>query len=260
VAFWDLGIASIVVKNAPKYRRIIEPYADNGTLSTYLKKKPPKEHVVNIVDEVKFGILTFIQGMTGSDKAALKSKDWVASPETFDQVVAITAVDGPDLFYRFFYMNMFAVRQKDPEAAPLFDWLKFGSDGRGMLFKLPTVRVGLKRATITNEDPLSVLRSASGADTFALVLPSLPEDIEAAEAALKGISSPFFFSKKSKSNDELLESVKQNSGSMFVSSEAASTIMMATLEIRTNYEGKLKPLEVMAGANDMGVTVDAMQN
>lgn len=242
MAFGEIGFAKQIALNAPKYKNIIEPFGDNGTLALYLGKKKPQQHTVNIEDETMFTIMSFIQTLSAADKKRLKGFDWVGSLETFDQVVAITAIEGAELFYRYFYLNKFAAKSKDPEAPPAFDYLKLNQDYKNMLYGLPTMRVGLKPVTLTNEDPLTVMGTGS-AGAFSVLLPKKPEHIDAVESRLGNFSGEFFYAKKSTSNDDLFESVAINGDSMNISTFAASSIMMAQFEVRTNYDSKMSALE-----------------
>ncbi len=237
MAFGELGIAKTIAMNAPKYRRIVEPFADQGTVALFSGMKKPKEHIVNIADETTFALMTFIQNLSAADKKKLKGYDWLAAPETFAAALAINAVDGSDLFYRFFYLKQFGVKAKDPETPPAFDYLKRGHDMAKMLFTLPVAKVGLKKATLTNDDPISVIAAAGGADTFLILTPP-PAEIEAVESRLGGLSANYFYAKKSQSNDDLFAAVDAAGDGAFVSTFAASTIMMATMEVRTNYQPK----------------------
>jgi len=128
MAFGELGIAKTIAMNAPKYTRIVEPFADMGTVALYPGMKKPKEHIVNIEDETIFQIMLFMQGYSAADKKALKSFDWVASQETFDAALAISATEGAEHFYRFFYLKKFGVKAKDPEQPPTFDALRLGDE------------------------------------------------------------------------------------------------------------------------------------
>jgi len=243
MAFGELSIAKQIALNAPKYKKIVEPFGDYGTIALYPGKKKPKEHIVNIEDETIFAVMSLMQSMTSTDKKRLKQYDWIASPETFEAVLAINATEGTDLFYRFFYLKKFGVRSKDPEQPPTFDYLKIGHDMKSMLYTLPVARIGLKNVTLTNEEPISVVNGVSGPDTFVILTPKKPEHAEAIESKLASMSAQFFYAKKSMSNDDLFLSVDQNSNDkMIVSTFAASSIMMAQMEIRTNYESGLAPL------------------
>tara|TARA_R110001583_G_scaffold34551_1_gene115870 strand:- start:19782 stop:20540 length:759 start_codon:yes stop_codon:yes gene_type:complete len=242
MAFGELAIAKQVALAAPKYRRLVEPFGDYGTLALYPGKKKPKEHIVNCADETVFAIMSLLQSMTAGDKKRLKQYDWAASPETFDAAVSISATEGLELFYRYFYLKKFAAKAKDPEAPPAFDYLKLGHDMRAMLYTLPVARVGLKGVSLTNDDPISLLGNG-GPDTYMILLPKTPEHIAAVEGRLGGLGARFFYAKKSMSNDDLFESVAANSGAMIVSTFAASSIMMAQMEVRTNYASRLTPLQ-----------------
>jgi len=246
MAFMVPGIAKDIIEKAPKYKRIVEPFGDGGTLALYSEKKKPKEHIVNIEDEILFNLMLFIQGLSSADKKRLKSFDWVSSPETFDSVLAINAVDGPDLFYRFFYLKHFGVKAKDPEQPPTYDWLTLGESAKKILDDLKSQRMGLKKVTLLNEDPIGVMSKGGGSDTFLVLLPKKPEHIDAVEARLNGMGGNFFYAKKSKSNDILFEDVAKNPN-MFVSTLTASTIMAGTMEVRTNYESKqIQPIDLQA--------------
>jgi len=249
MAFGDLGIAKTIAMNAPKYRKIVEPFADGGTMAMYLAKKKPKEHIVNVEDETLFALYSFIQALSAADKKNLKSRDWVSSPEAFDQALAITATEGADLYYRYFYLKAFGVKAAEPDADPAYDWLSLGNDHKAVLFTLPVARIALKNVTLSNDDPMTVLASASGADTLLVLTPKTPEQIDAVEAKLGSISASFFYAKKSKSNDDIFAAVDSLGSSMNISAFAASTIMMATIEARTNYDSGLVPLESMGAAN-----------
>jgi len=246
MAFGELSIAKIIAMNAPKYNKIIEPFADNGTVAMYPGMRKPKQHIINIEDETIFNVMLFMQSHSPADKRDLKKRDWVASQETFDTVLAINAIEGKDLFYRFFYLKKFGVKSKDPEQDPTFDYLKNGHNMSSILFTMPSAKVNLKKATLTNDDPLSVI--SGGAGTFTVLTPKKPEHIDAVEVKLSGIGGDYFYAKKSKSNEELFEEV---GGDVIISSFAASSIMMATMEVRTNYEHKsreklkiLEPVEI----------------
>jgi len=248
MAFGELGIAKVIAMNAPKYTKIVEPFADGGTVAMYPGMKKPKQHIVNIEDETIFNLMLFLQGHTPTDKKNLKGMDWVASAETFDTVLAMNETEGSGLFYRFFYLKKFGVKSKDPEADPIFDYLKIGHDMKSIIFTLPVAKVSLKKATITNDDPMSLL--GGGAGTFTILNPKTPEQIDSVESKLQGIGGDYFYAKKSKSNDDIFEAV-DNKGTSFISTFAASSIMMATMEVRTNYEHKsrekLKILEPIEG-------------
>jgi len=234
MAFGELGIAKVIAMNAPRYTRLVEPFADGGTVAMYPGMRKPRQHIVNIEDETIFNIMLFMQTHTLADKKNLKARDWVSSAETFDAALAMNATEGPDLFYQFFYLKKFGVRSKDPEVPPTYDYLKLGHDMGKIIFTLPGARVSLKKATLTNDDPLSVALGGSG--TFTILTPRKPEHIEAVESRLAGISGEFFYAKKSMSNEDIFAAV--DAGGPFISTFAASSIMMATMEVRTNYQHK----------------------
>lgn len=254
MAFGDMSMAKTVAMNAPKkIRRIVEPFADRGTIAMFPGMKKPKEHLVNIEDEVLFAVYTFIQALGPADKKRLKGFDWIASPETFDAALAITATEGPELYYQFNYVGKFGKRSLDPEAQPTFDFLRFGHDMSAILFSLPITKFGLKKVTLINEEPLSVMAGAGGSDTFLILAPGTPEQVEAVESRLAGVSANYFYAKKSMSLDELFESVA-SAGDTIISAFTASSIMMATMEVRTNYEHKsankltvVLPIEELGG-------------
>ncbi len=254
MAFGDLSMAKTVAMNAPKpIRRIVEPFADRGTIAMFPGMKKPKDHLVNIEDEILFEIYLFIQTLSAGDKKRLKSFDWIGSPETFDAALAITATEGPELYYRFNYVKQFGKRSLDPEALPTFDFLRFGQDMSAILFTLPMTKFGLKKVTLLNEDPLAVMAGAGGgADTFMILAPGTPEQVEAVEAKLP-VSASYFFAKKSKSLDELFESAASAGDKVVVSTFASSSIMMATMEVQTNYEHKsANKLTVVPAIEDLG--------
>ncbi len=257
MAFGELGIAKTVAMNVPKkIRRIVEPFGDRGTVALFPGMKRAKEHLVNVEDETLFAIFSFIQTLNSADKRQLKGFDWVASPETFDAALAITATEGAELYYKFNYTGRFGERAADPEEPPTLNDLRFGHDMKNILFTLPATRVGLKRVTLTNEDPLSVLNAAGGGGpgTFLVLVPHTPETVEAVEGRLGSLTTNYFYAKKSASNEELFEAVDAAVGSdVVVSTFADSTIMSATMQVRTNYEHKpanklvvLEPIEEIA--------------
>lgn len=238
MALGVLGIGKTVAMNSPKYTRIVEPFGDGGTFALYLAKKPPKTHLVNLEDETLFALYTFAKEHTAVDKRTLKGYDWVSSPETFDKVAAIAATDGPELYYRFFYLKKFAAKSKDPEAPPAYDWLKLGHDMGSIIYGLPVEKVGLKKVELVLGDPLVAMAGASGADTFVILAPKTPEQVDAVESRLP-LSSPFFYAKKVKDTQVLFDDATTVGDRMVVSHMAASSIMMATMELRTNYDTKL---------------------
>lgn len=231
-------VAKMIAANAPKYRRIVEPFGDGGTFALHLEKRRPAEHVVNFEDEMLFALMTFIQQLSAADRSRLKSFDWTGSEETFDKVVAIAATEGAEFFYRYFYLKEFGIMGKDMAEPPMFDWLRRGEDMRAMLYELPVTKIGLRNTTLVQGDPMALVQSG-GADTFLILLPVTPEQAAAVEGRLGSISSPFFYARKSGSNEALAQSIAQASGNVVVSSFSAASIMMATMEVRTNYPNKL---------------------
>jgi len=244
MGYKSLGIAKTIFEHAPKYTRIVEPFADNGTAALFLAKKPPKEHIVNLFDETSFILLSFIQNLSGSDKAALKGFDWVGSQETFDKVVSINATDGADFFYSFFYLKHFSIKQKDPEATPLFDLLKNGESAEKVLRALPTQKASLKKTTLVNDDPMAVFSKYSGSGNFLILAPKTSEDIDAVSGKLGSISADFFFAKKVIDNQTLFDDAAKN-GQLKTSTINAATIMVATMEVVTNYDNKLNNITEM---------------
>lgn len=237
--------AKLITRNAPKgVDRWVEPFGDNGTVALYLEKKKPKAHLLNIEDEILFSMFTFVQSASSSQLKQLKGFDWIGSPETFDSVLAISATEGPEAFYRFLYLKHFTMRVlgADPEATPLFDFSKFGEDASGKLLGLPLMRVGLKKVTIVNGEPSSVM----GESGFLILLPSGAEQVETVKTGLSGISSPHMFIAKGEF-PVAVEDARQMPNKN-VTTFAAATIMMATMEVVWNYDSKLEPLpeEVLA--------------
>jgi len=143
-----------IADNSPKYVRIVEPFGDGGTFALYLAKKPPKTHLVNIEDETLFPLYVFVKEHTAADKRTLKGYDWVSSPETFDKVMALTATDGPELYYRRSYMMKFGIKAKDPDTPPAYDWLKLGHDAGSVIYDLPLKKFGLKKVELALGDPI----------------------------------------------------------------------------------------------------------
>jgi len=245
VAFGELNISGAIARNAPKYTRIVEPFGDSGTFALYTKKKKPKEHVVNIEDEVRFNLFLFLQNHSASDKRRLKTFDWVSSPQTFENVLKITATEGADLYYRFFYLSKFGIKSKEEGVEPTYDPLKFGKDHKNIIFTLPVQKVGLKNVTLISEDSVNVINSGNG---FYILVPKTPEQMEAVEKKLP-LPQDFFYSKKSVDVEQLLESAEDQS--LFVSQFAQSSIMMQTMEVRTNFE--TKNLQLITPLNSDGV-------
>ncbi len=234
MAFGDLAISKTIAMNAPKYSKVIEPFGDSGTFAMYPGKKKPKEHILNIEDEIIFSIYNFLQSHTGSDKSKLKKMDWVSSIETFTSVLAIKATEGADLFYRFFYLKKFGVRSKEEGVDPTYDALKYGKDMGNIIYLLPSQKVGLKGVTIINGDPLSAI---SGSGGFMILAPKKPEHVESVDKQMP-LSGDFFYAKKAKDNETMMEAAN-SAGASFVTHFAQSAIMMGTMQVTTNYETKL---------------------
>lgn len=235
-------LAKTILAKAPKYRRIVEPFGDGGTLALELAKKRPKEHVVNVVDEALFLALDFVQRATSADLSRLKKFDWIGSPETFEAVSAITADSGPEMFYRWFYLKKFGMRMSaDPEAPPTFDLLSTGLDLKMKLIGLPLMRVGLKGVTLLNEDPLAVL-SRYGAGSFLILLPKTPEHVEAVRGRLSGQGGDFFFAAKVADADVLVEDARKYSA-LKVAGKKVASIMMSTMSVIANYDTGLPAID-----------------
>ena len=98
MAFGPPLISKTIAMNAPKYKRIVEPFADMGTVALFPGMKKPKQHTVNIINETIFALMSFVQALSAAEKKKLKGYDWIASPEGFDAALSISAVDGTDLF------------------------------------------------------------------------------------------------------------------------------------------------------------------
>ena len=226
-------IAKTILGNAPAYTRIIEPFGDGGTLALILKKRRPSSHLVNIENPELFAAISFAQGATSSDRNRLKSFDWIGSQETFDKVSGITAVDGIDAFYKFWYVKKLGTRDIDPEAPKIFDMLKSGHDSFPPLFGLPLMSVGLRGVELVNVDPLSV--NVQGG--FAVLLPGKPEHIEAMRGRLASLSGDFFYGAKVKDTTQLIE-MASNLKNLNVSPLAVASIMMASYSIVTNGDRK----------------------
>lgn len=234
--------AKVIIQNAPRYSKIIEPFGDGGSLAFVSAKKKPKEHILNVLDEVKFTLFSFLQNLSSADKAALKAKDWVASPETFDNVMKINATEGADYFYKWLYLKHFGVfDMKDMMKPPVFDWVVTGKNIKNKTFDLPVLKIALKGVTITNEDPISVIGKASGADSYLILTPKTPEDVAAIEAKMNSISTPFIFIKKSKANDDLISTFESTQNK--VSVIFPGSVMPGRAAVVTNFENKLIQLD-----------------
>lgn len=241
MAFGDLNISKQIALNSPKYSTIIEPFGDNGAFALYLKKKRPKQHILNYENEELFKIMLIIQNMTSADFKNLKSRDWIGNIETFNSVVSISAIDGLDFFYRYFYLRHFSERQLDQEASPIFDVLKMCKDISTFLFDFKLTKVGLKNVTILNQDANSVI-SMSGTEPFYILAAKTPEQHDIVSSKLAGLGN-YFYAKKVKNNEELLETVRSEPDN-FVSIIPVSTIMVANTQIITNYESRMKLLDI----------------
>lgn len=241
-------ISKTIISNMPKkYRKLVEPFGDGGTLALELKKKKPKEHLVNIENEDLFFALSFVQNISGSDKSKLKKFDWVGSPETFDQVMAINAEAGPERFYKFLYVKKFGMSM-EPEEPPVFDILSNGKDISHLLYALPLMKIGLKKVTITNEDPLNIISSNSSGDSFLVLLPKSPDHIGAVESRLNSLSGNFFFAAKRKDVDAIIEDAKKYKN-LSVAPLSVASIMMAKMSVISNYENELKPIDLENSMN-----------
>jgi len=74
----NITLAKMIAMNAPKgVSSLIEPFGDGGAYALFLAKKKPKSHVLNIVNEVVFAAMSFVQTMTGAQMSAMKKRDWV---------------------------------------------------------------------------------------------------------------------------------------------------------------------------------------
>jgi hypothetical protein len=233
-------LAKTIAANAPKYRRIVEPFGDGGTFALHLAKRRPKEHVLNLVDPELFAAFVTAQKATSGDLRRLKRMDWVGSQEAFDAVIGITASEGVDALYRFLYLKKFGMAM-GPDQPMEFDLLATGRDESDVLMGLPLMRALLKGVTVTNDDPLSVM-SNGGSGTFTILLPKTAEDAEAVRGRLSGLSGEFFFAAKAKDTAEVLDASKTYS-QYTVSALKAASIMMATYTVLSNYASELTPID-----------------
>ena len=239
----NASIAKAIAFNAPKkYSRIVEPFGDNGSIAFESSLKKPKEHILNVSDEELFFQFDFIKNISGSDKAKLKKFDWVASQETFDEVLSINVDTGPERFYKFMYLKKFGM-QMDPENPPVFDIFSDGTDESMVNFAIPVMKVALKKTIIMNDDPFSIMSKYGGSGDFMIILPKSTEDADAAESKLKGISGTFFYGAKRLDTDLIIEDAKKYSD-FFVSKLNAPSIMMGKMSGITNYESRLKPIVI----------------
>lgn len=233
-------MAKTIAENSPKYDKIIEPFGDGGTFALYLKKKKPKTHILNIVDEILFNAFVFIQNITGSEKSQLKKFDWIGTKETFDSVVKINATSGAQFFYNFLYIRHFGTRVEEGET-PLFDVSKINEDISNKLFDIPLMRVALKGITIENDDPAKHINS--GGQTFLILLPKTPEDNELVRSKLNGISGNFFYSNKVKDFNIIIEDA-ESFNNLIVSPLSVASFMVGDFSVLKNYESKIEPIDL----------------
>lgn len=234
----NASVAKMIATNAPKkYSRLVEPFGDGGTIAFETRLKKPKQHILNVFDEELFFAFDFIKNISSSDKAKLKKYDWVASQDTFDKVISINAEAGPERFYKFMYLKKFGM-QMDKEQPPVFDVFSTGKDEKMVVFAIPIMKVALKKATITNEDPFSVLSSYGSSGDFMIILPKSKEDGEKAESNLSGISGNFIFAAKRLDTGMIIEDARKYSD-LNVSMLVAPSIMMGKMSTMTNYDSKL---------------------
>lgn len=237
--FTATNMSKAIMELAPKYRRIVEPFGDGGTYVMYGVKKKPKEHIVNIVDEMKFNLFDFCQNFTSADKKRLKGFDWVSSFETFQSVLKIMAMDGAEFFYKYFYQKKFGIMDMtDMEAVPTYDWTTFGDSIKHLLDEIQETKALLKKVTLLNEDPFSVMGKAGGVDTFLILLPK-GEDVESVESRLGGLSGNFFFAKKT-DVEQLMDAVGKMPN-LNIYARNAGSAMSATAQVVINYESKKYP-------------------
>ncbi len=253
MAFGELKLSKHIALNSPKYATIIEPFGDNGTFALYLKKKRPKQHILNYESEDMFKIMIIIQNMTASDFKNLKSRDWHGSVDSFNKVVSINAIDGLDFFYKYFYLKEFSERQLNEDAPPVFDVLKIGMDITNFLFSFKLTKIGLKGVTILNQDYKSVI-SMSGQNPFYILVPKTPEQQDFVKGKIAGLGN-FFYAKKSLNNTDLIDTARSETINI-VSTLTISSIMMQTMQVITNYENRLIAVDIEtidAGENKNGM-------
>lgn len=235
---FTLKSAKLIVENAPKYSTIVEPFGDSGSIAFELAKRKPKTHILNIEDAMTYQLMLFLQQISSSDKSSLKNKDWVSSEEAFNKVLSINAMDGPDSFYRWYYLRKFGISDmKNMEADPVYDWVTFGKDIKSIIYELPVMNISLKVVTISNDDPISMLKSY-GSDSFLILEPKKPEHVQSADSKVSGISSPFVYIKKNKSNEELILSAGGTKNKVSIISRGS--VMPGRIEVMTNYDNKLE--------------------
>ncbi len=240
-------LAKMIISNAPKYTSISEPFGDGGSLALEMAKRKPKTHELNIEDENLLNAFLSVQKLSATDRKRLKGLDWVGSSEAFDAASAITATEGPDFLYRFFYIKKFGMKMgADPEASAEFDMLSTGKDISGILWGLPLMNAALKNVTITNDDPMG---HVSGGGAFLILLPKKPEHIDAVQSRLGSLGGNFFFAAAVADGLAVIDTAKKYK-KFTVAGDKISSIMMKTYAIITNYESKLVPIDLDA----MGAT------
>ncbi len=236
-------LAKMIISSAPKYTSITEPFGDGGSLALEMAKRKPKTHNLNIEDEILFGAFVTVQKLSAGDRRRLKGFDWVGSSEAFDAASAITATEGPDFLYRFFYLKKFGMKMgKDPEAMPEFDVLSMGEDISSVLMGVPLMKSALKNVTITNDDPMI---HVTGGGAFLVLLPKKQEHVEAVQSRIGSLGGNFFFAAAVADGRAVIDAAKKYKN-LNVLGAKISKIMMSTFEIITNYDSKLEPLDTAA--------------
>lgn len=230
-------IAKMIAGNAPKYSKIVEPFADKGTFALFTAKKPAIQHVVNIVDPEIYAAMVFAQSYTASDFSALKKMDWVSSPDAFDAASAITDIEGVNFIYHFLYLKKFGMKMLGAESVS-YDVLSFGKNIKNSIYAFPLMKALLKKVTFVNGDPMSLIPS----DGFMILVPP-PDQVEAVKVKLKGLSGSFFFAAKEASSDAVVQTAEAMQGLNVVGQKVAS-IMMADYSLITNYDSKLVPIDL----------------
>ena len=240
-------LAGTIIANAPKYRDISEPFGDGGTLALELAKRKPKTHQVNVEDERLYAAFLTVQRLSSADRRGLKRFDWIASRETFEDVLAITATEGPEFLYSFLYLKQVGMKMAaaDPAGPPQFefDLLSDGEELSGILMGLPLMAAGLKNVTLTNDDPMDHVVGGNG---FLILLPKTPAQIEAVQARLGSLGGEFFFAGKVADGMAVVDLATQFS-QFTVSGRKIASIMMGSFAVITNYDSHLTPINVDAG-------------
>jgi site-specific DNA-adenine methylase len=228
-------IAKTIALNSPKYTKIVEPFGDGGSFALYIAKKPAKEHIVNVVDEILFNAFVFAKSYTSSQFSQLKKMDWIGSQETFDQVMSINDVEGINAFYKFLYLKKFGMKMGEEEMT--FDVFSTGKDMRSILYGLPMMKALLKKVTFQNDDPMNLISSGS----FLILVP--PNDqIENVKSKISGLSGDFFFAGKEKDDEAVIQEA-ESYPNLFVSKLSVASIMMNKYSVITNYESKLPAID-----------------